>query len=229
MSNIEVTSVKNVYEWCARLFGKTRHTIWPQVVDFIEYDCDAIKYDHETSKSIAFLDVGCGSGANLEYAMSKLNSGINSNIFKGIDNCEEFIEICREKKLTVENRDICELNEPDNFYDRVICIAVFHHLSTIDRRIIFLNKISNLLKKDSKFLMSVWALENYVVKKTDSISENGDAMIAFTIGKEKKFRYYHLFSEFELENLINVHKINLKIVSKILEKQNYFYVLTKKN
>ena len=49
-------------------------------------------------------DIGCGNGRNMHF---------DKHTFIGIDNCEKFIEICREKKLLVQLADMRKINLPD--------------------------------------------------------------------------------------------------------------------
>ena len=90
MNNIEKTQVKDVYEKIANHFNNTRTYKWSWVNDFL----DNIK------KNILIYDIGCGNGRNMNY--KNLN-------FIGIDNCENFTKICREKKLNIINANITNI------------------------------------------------------------------------------------------------------------------------
>ena len=83
-NNIEDVNVKEVYEKIAKHFSDTRVYKWSWVNDFLE----SLK-----TNSLVY-DLGCGNGRNMLY---------NNINFIGIDNCKNFISICKEKKLNVIN------------------------------------------------------------------------------------------------------------------------------
>ena len=147
-NNIEVTHVKNIYEIIAKHFNNTRTYTWDWVSDFI---------DNLQNNSLVY-DLGCGNGRNM------INKNIN---FIGIDNCDNFIEICKKKNLNVINANITKIPLPDNSADAIICIATFHHLYTNENRLTALKEIKRLIKPNCKILISVWSINQ--PKKTRKI------------------------------------------------------------
>ena len=111
-SNIEETHVKNVYEEIAYHFSDTRVYKWSWIISFL---------DSLNSDSLVY-ELGCGNGRNMNYDKKNLT-------FIGLDNCENFVKICKNKNLNVVNGNIINIPFKKNTADAIICIAVFHHLS----------------------------------------------------------------------------------------------------
>ena len=90
----------------------------------------------------------------------------------------------------------------------LICIAVVHHLSKIKDRKKCIQELIRITKPNGKILIQVWEYNN---KKHNS----QDEMISWTL--QKKFRksedstiykrFYHLFSDNELKDLIQGENI----------------------
>ena len=56
--------------------------------------------EQNQDKNSLVYDIGCGNGRNMNF--KNLN-------FIGIDNCENFVKICNEKKLNVVTSNITEI------------------------------------------------------------------------------------------------------------------------
>ena len=157
-SNMEETHVKNVYEEIAYNFSNTRVYKWLWVIDFL---------DSLNSGSLVY-DLGCGNGRNMNHGSLK---------FIGIDNCENFIKICNEKNLKVINSNITKIPLKNDSADAIICIAVFHHLYSIETRIDTLLEMKRLIKKNGKILLSVWSINQ--PKKTRRVFKNYGRKLSF--------------------------------------------------
>ena len=89
-TSIEIMQVKNIYEKIAPHFNNTRVYTWNWINTFLKtLPIDSVVYD-----------IGCGNGRNMNY---------NNLKFIGIDNCENFIKICKEKNLEVINANIINI------------------------------------------------------------------------------------------------------------------------
>ena len=131
LSNIEHNNVNNVYNNIAEHFNVTRVNKWPWITEFI----------NNLKKNSLVVDLGCGNGRNMDY--DNLN-------FIGVDNCSKFVDICKSKNYNVINSNIISVNLESNIADGLICIAVFHHLSTVEHRIDALKEMRRLLKPGCK-------------------------------------------------------------------------------
>ena len=191
--DIEKIAVVNVYNNIAKHFDNTRHYQWAWITDFI----------YELPKNSLIYDIGCGNGRNMLYYGYK---------FKGIDNCIEFIKICRDKNLDVELSDMTKLPYEDESASHAISIASFHHLSSIERRIECLNEINRILKPGGRLLLSVWSKEQ--PKKTKrNFADYGSNYVPWKAPIYKnenrmktQIRYYYIFKLEEIRELFEKTK-----------------------
>ncbi len=189
----EIENVKNIYENIANDFSDKRLTKWTWVDDFI----------YSFNKSSILLDLGCGSGRNMEYE--------NYN-FIGIDNCINFINIAKNKKLNVVLSDMTKLPFNNNIFDGMIIIASFHHLSNNERRHMCLKEIKRVLLNNSKILLSVWSINQSHNKKLNNKFKYGNNIVPFkdNKGNIKGNRYYYIFNIEEIKELLSQY---FKIIS----------------
>ena len=137
MTTLEQEKVHKVYSAIADHFSNTRFNQWQWITDFI----------NETAKpGNLVLDIGCGNGRNME--------GYDKNHVYGIDTCPEFVEICNERGFQVLQANMCHIPFPDNYFDHLLCIASFHHLSTEERRLEALREMHRVLKPHGRLVMS---------------------------------------------------------------------------
>lgn len=181
-NKLETTYVKEVYEEIAPHFSKTRVYKWSWVIDFL----DSLKRD-----SIVY-DLGCGNGRNMNHGSLK---------FIGIDNCENFISICKSKNLSVINSNITKIPLDNNSADAIICIAVFHHLSSIENRIQSLLEMKRLVKQGGKILLSIWSI-NQPQKTRRSFNNYGNNIVLWNSYGKIYERYYYIFKLDEIKELI---------------------------
>lgn len=92
-----------------------------------------------------------------------------------------------------------------------MCVAVLHHLSTRARRLDAIRQIAASVQSGGEVLLFVWALEQSDLSKRKQMGPPGqqDVMVPFAIptmtsdtAPAKQLRYYHLFKEGELEELV---------------------------
>ena len=107
---------KKTYNDIAKEFSETRAYAWQCIKDF----ANLIK---NNKINPLILDIGCGNGKNMDYLQNNLKCSII-----GIDNCENFIEICKKKDLSVIHSDSGSLPFDNEVFDYILCIAMFHHL-----------------------------------------------------------------------------------------------------
>ena len=145
----EINNVKNIYENIANNFSEKRMTKWDWIDSFI----------YSFQKHATLLDLGCGSGRNMEYP--------NYN-FYGIDNCINFINIAKNKNLNVLLSDMINIPFNNNTFDGIMLIASFHHLSTIERRHDCLKELKRTLNINGKILLSIWSINQSHNKRFDN-------------------------------------------------------------
>ena len=181
LSNIEKNNVKDVYELISKHFSNTRAFTWSWISDFV----------NSLEKNSLILDIGCGNGRNMEF---------NNYNFIGIDNCDGFLNICREKKLNVLNANMTNIPLLSNIFDAIICIASFHHLSTNLSRLNSLLEMKRLLKNNGKILLSIWSI-NQPLKTKKVFKKYGDTIVTYNKFGTIYERYYYIFKIEEIKKL----------------------------
>jgi SAM-dependent methyltransferase len=184
----EVTNVKNIYENIANEFSDKRMTKWDWIDTFI--------YSFPIHSTL--LDLGCGSGRNMEYK--------NYN-FYGIDNCNNFINIAKNKNLNVILSDMTQIPFNNNMFDGIISIASFHHLSTNERRHQCLQELKRKLNVTGKILLSIWSIDQSHNKRLNNKFTYGDNIVPFkdNKGNIKGNRYYYIFKLDEIKELLSTY------------------------
>ena len=201
----ENENVKTIYSKIATHFDNTRHYKW----DWIE------KFINEQEKGSTILDLGCGNGRNM------INPHYN---FIGIDNCQEFITICKKKNLNVLQSDMTYIPLKENIADTILCIASFHHLYTKERRLEALNEMVRLLKPGGKILLSVWSKQQ--PKKTKrKFDHYGDTLVKWQQNNKIYNRYYYIFKLEELMELTK--KFNLILENNFWDCGNEIFIFRK--
>lgn len=188
---MEKEYVWDVYDTIADSFAETRTYLWQSVKDFTnDY---IMKYN-------TVADIGCGNGKNMYR---------NDVYYTGYDICKKFCDMNPDKCIRA---DMCNIPTRDNTYDNIICVASFHHLATIERRIQCLDEMKRISKSGSTILLQVWIKNNL---------EPGDHFVKWS-RKYKKDRYYHIFDYNEIETLL---PNDLEIINKYTEMENIIYIL----
>ena len=104
------------YDLIAESFDTSRVRIWNSVKEFL----------NDSSNKINLLDCGCGNGKNMVYA-SKIGYDC-----VGFDISNKLLDICKSKGLDVFYCDIINDNIINEKFNKIISIAVLHHLETIE-------------------------------------------------------------------------------------------------
>ncbi|KAM3724300.1 Alkylated DNA repair protein alkB [Dirofilaria immitis] len=223
---IEKQYVSAVYESIADHFDTTRHAQWNGVAKFLaNFEAGTIVYD-----------IGCGNGKYL-----KLDDGL---IKIGCDLCSNLCRIANQKHCNVLRADILSLPFKNSSAGAILCIAVIHHLTTKMRRLRAIEEIIRVLKPDGQACITAWAYEQKLCdepseylkmrrKKRDVQMNRRDSHGRLRVHEGREFtqpdmlvpfqnadgsrflRYYHLFRDFELEDLI------IDVGGCVIEK--YFY------
>tara|TARA_B100000123_G_C25594252_1_gene368483 strand:+ start:97 stop:741 length:645 start_codon:yes stop_codon:yes gene_type:complete len=188
MEQIEEKAVSKVYSAIAGHFSSKRINQWPWITSFI----DEININNSKSKT---LDIGCGNGRNMEIFAE------HSEII-GVDNCREFVQICHNKGHNVVYADMTNIPYPDNYFDYLLSIASFHHLSTRERRITALKEFHRVSQKNCVMLLSVWSFNQPTdSKQSKKITKYGDNFVSWNKNGVEYERFYYIFKRDEIEEL----------------------------
>ena len=195
---------REVYNQIAEDFSEKRFSSWNWIDSFL----------NSFQKNKMILDLGCGNGRNM--TKKDLN-------FIGIDNCHNFVNICKKKGLSVLECDMANIPLPEQIFDGIISIASFHHLATEERRKQTLMEMKRMLKDDGKILLSIWSIDQ---RHNSKLNFNyGDNYIPWkdSEGNIKGNRYYYIF---ELNEIIKLIETFFKIESHFWDHGNEIFILT---
>ena len=166
------------------------------------------------------LDLGCANGRFFEVLNGKKVE------YVGIDKSEKLIEIARKKYPGVKFQvgDAFNLSFPDNYFDKIFSISVFHHMPSEELRQEFLEEAKRVLKPNGLLILRVWdfwrrkgfwktILKNILMRLAgESKLRFNDVFIPWknSQGETVAQRYFHCFTKKELENLIMKAKFEIK-------------------
>lgn len=215
--------ISKVYDQIAESFDTTRRYPWKDVIEFVE----------EISKKELVLDLGCGNGRHTKLILEKDTPTI------GMDLSYNILQIALAKTLKqfqnlipgMINADTIFLPFRKNSFDKIIMIAVIHHLDTDNKRALALREINNILKKNGQLLISCWLNTHPRFKKEDLaplIAQNKqDILVPWTMTNGKKInRYYYLFDPKEFEELVLSSGLMIRL--KRITNHNLFIIAQKK-
>ncbi len=199
--------IRDTYDIISDHFSSTRGYLWKECTDFID----------NSPKSSKFLDIGCGNGRNIFYAIKQ-----NHNI-TGCDISSRLLSIIhtQQENIPLFQCDAVSLPLKTNSFDRILFIATIHHLPSEKERIKSLKEIKRILKAEGKALISAWAIDQPKFK--DIKTKDGDITLKWNNTYD---RFFHLFKKGELEILCK--KANLSIISAFSEKNNYYIEVSNK-
>ena len=146
----------------------------------------------------------------------------------GCDNCNELLDICRDKSMNVVFSDIRTLPFADNQFDNVISIAVLHHISTFEDRVKACQELVRVAKPSSKIFIQVWKDSGVKNKKFQPINDDGDYFVTWTKQETNIIlkRFYHMFGAEEIDLLVSKLN-NVKLEKKFIEAENWIFILVK--
>mgnify|MGYP003846188797 CR=1 FL=1 len=76
----------------------------------------------------------------------------------GFDISNNLLDICKNKGLNVYYQDVLNLKN-NNKYNKIISIAVLHHLQTLEEQIAAIKNLCDCLDNNGKLLVSFWSKE----------------------------------------------------------------------
>jgi len=217
----------NDYNLIASDFSRTREFVWPEIV---------FLFEKLLKKGDTVLDLGCGNGRWLETFKKQ---GVK---YFGLDDSEKLIQIAQSKHPDANFIKANALNLPfsNNYFDKVYSIAVFHQIPSDEFRFRFLEEAKRVLKPDGLLILTVWkfhqrktifSLLKYTILKLLQKSELDLGDVLYGWGDQTK-RYYHIFSQKELANLVKKSGFDVQNIGIIKNKEGNrqnIYLIAKKS
>ena len=189
------------YNKIAKWFSNSRKKMkWEEIDYFISSYLNNFDWK-------SFLDIWCWSWRLLEQFSSSFD--IDKIKYLWLDLSSEMLKNAKEN---FQNKDFENINMIDidklewRKFDYIFFIASFHHLDSINDRLLVLKKVKKLLNTNWLIFMTNWALDSWMNKEKYSKdiiewSENEYWSLDYKIYFWEYPRYYHWFSLDELKYL----------------------------
>ena len=202
-------NIQEVYNNISNDFSHTRHSVWNAVKEFLK----------ELPSQSLLGDIGCGNGKNMLYRSDLIS--------QGIDYSEQLVGICKQRGLDVLCGSILNIPFRDSCFDNTICIAVIHHLEERVERLRAIRELVRVTRPGGKILISVWALRQDEDSKRKFTTN--DVLVPFRVrGSDSVYeRFYHVYSDGELEDDIISIGEEIYIERIFYEKGNWYAILKK--
>ena len=201
MASPTKAAVRATYERIAEPFAATRAEPWPEVLSFTtSLPADA-----------RVVDVGCGNGRHARPLAAAGHHVV------AVDFAHSLLVIGRRgsrgrlwaSRILWVQGDAVRLPLRDGSMDAALCVAMLHHLPTAGERVDALREVRRVLVSGGRLFVSVWALDQPRFRKAVAERRHlppevrGDVEVPWTTPDGVAVpRFYHLFQEGELEELI---------------------------
>ncbi|MCD6115360.1 methyltransferase domain-containing protein [bacterium] len=201
---------------------------------------DLVKLSHLIKPGERILDIGCANGRFCELVFQRRAK------YWGIDVSEKMISIARRRypKAKFFVSDFLSFPFGKNFFDKVYCLSVFHHIPSKKFRIKFLQEIKRVLKPGGIVILTIWNLgkkrkiKNLLFKYTlkrffgKSGLDFGDLFLPWKNekGEVLALRYFHVFSKKELVSLVKEAGFEIKksgLLERSRRESNIFVIAQK--
>lgn len=194
-----ISKVSNDYDEISKDFSSTRGHPW--------YEFEIYKELIKSGDKV--LDLGCGNGRFYDFINDMEVD------YTGIDVSEGLLNIAASRfkgkkflsKFRFKVGSFLDIPYKRPTFDKIFCIASFHHIPSKELRVEALDEMRRVLKKDGLIAISVWNLWRKKYRKYIWASlfrifkyDFKDCFVPFQ-GKVK--RYYHAFSLPEIRSLFS--------------------------
>jgi len=201
MAAVTKARVRATYERIAEPFAASRAEPWPEVLSFAT----------TLPVGARIVDVGCGNGRHARTLAAAGHSIV------AVDFARNLLLIGRRgsrgriwgQHIGWVQGEATALPLRDRSMDAALCVAVLHHLPSVDERVRALRELRRVLAPGGRVFMSAWAMDQPRFRKAVDARRDlppdvqGDVEVPWTMPDGVVIpRYYHLFQEGELERLI---------------------------
>ena len=150
----------STYDEIAFDYHNKRKKPWKYFTSFYTSIKDDFPQDFKENIGVS-MDLGCGTGRHAEILSE------DSKIYLGTDISYQMIKVAKKSQIDLNltnqqwiNCDIENLPFRKSTIDSTVSIAVIHHIITRKRRKKIILEISDLLKENGKFILSIWGNRN---------------------------------------------------------------------
>ncbi len=207
MTESQQLDTQFVYNKIAQDFSKTRYKVWQSVARFIG----------SLPESSYIADIGCGNGKNMFDPRHQ---------YIGMDLSEEMVQICQNRGLDAIVGDIRNIPLKDNSVTAAMSVAVIHHLDTRSDRIHAISELARITQSGGRVFICVWAF-NQPDESKRKFTQHDELVPFHNRNGEVFYRYYHLYSDGELDSEIR-EVPQLCIIESYMEKGNYVCIAERK-
>src|SRR3989344_6191385 len=167
---------------------RRKKLIFQEVIDF-----------QKNTKGI-ILDVGCGSGRNILKNKKYICLDLSENMLKYAKN--------NSKKIMFIRADATDLPIKDNSFDNVLYVAILHVIKGKNERKNALKELRRIMKNNGRAIITVWNKDQPRFSKSKK-----ESYIPWKHNRKKYMRYYYLYDEKELQNVLKSCKFKLESIS----------------
>ncbi len=193
--------VRATYERIAEPFAASRAEPWPEVLSFAT----------SLPPNARIADVGCGNGRHARTLAAEGHPVV------AVDFARNLLLIGRRGSrgrtwghhIGWVQGEATGLPLRTGCMDAALCVAVLHHLPSVEERLQALRELGRVLTPRGRAFVSVWAMDQprfrkaVEARRTLPPEVRGDVEVPWTMPDGVVIpRYYHLFQEGELEQLI---------------------------
>ncbi len=181
-----------MYDAIAVEYDRSRNRPWPEVVEFAR----------SLPPRTAVADLGCGGGRHAKVLAAEGHRVV------GLDASTCLLEIARRKlpQASFVRGDLCGLPFRDSRFSAAVAVATIHHLPFAGERLAAMREIARILRPGGTALVTVWALEQVPGMNgwgtRPAGQDSRDVWVPWRAGGGEVQRFYHLFAERELADLV---------------------------
>lgn len=149
----------------------------------------------ESDKQVKFLDLGCGTGLELEYIFKKAPHAF----IKGVDMSSDMISTLYDKYSSYRSQIDCivgsylEVEFGEEIYDYIVSVMTMHHLLYDEKKELYM-RIRRALKPGGKYIEG-----DFVVNEKDEMEYFKEYVNKMSLSSLDTNKLYHIDIPFTVE------------------------------